>query len=166
MGNSGGAQRRSHPHHPQQHPSARAHRRRQYRVADGGTLPELLDLRAEVHIHIDKQLPVQGGLGGGSANAIAALIGLEQELDRRLSPPERLRLAAEIGSDVPLFLFGGAVVGVGRGEEVFPSSRYSLVALRPGAAGNRGFYPASLPGLGQPAGRRVDRAPPQLQSRS
>ena len=81
---------------------------------------ELLDRRAEVHIHIDKQLPVQGGLGGGSANAIAALIGLEHELDCRLSPPDRLLLAAEIGSDIPLFLLGGAVVGVGRGEEVYP----------------------------------------------
>ena len=81
---------------------------------------EMLDLRAEVHIHIDKQLPLQGGLGAGSANAVAALIGLERELDRRLSPPDRLRVAAEIGSDVPLFLLGGAVVGVGRGEEVFP----------------------------------------------
>ena len=81
---------------------------------------ELLGLRAEVHIHIDKRLPVQGGLGGGSANAIAALLGLEHELDRRLSPPERLLLAAEIGSDIPLFLVGGAVVGVGRGEEVYP----------------------------------------------
>jgi 4-diphosphocytidyl-2-C-methyl-D-erythritol kinase len=81
---------------------------------------ELLDLRAEVHIHIDKQLPVQGGLGGGSANAIAALLGLEHELDCRLPQPERLLLAAEIGSDIPLFLLGGAVVGVGRGEEVYP----------------------------------------------
>ncbi|MGC2398673.1 MAG: 4-(cytidine 5'-diphospho)-2-C-methyl-D-erythritol kinase [Acidobacteriaceae bacterium] len=77
-------------------------------------------IQAEVHIHIDKQLPVQGGLGAGSANAVAALIGLEIELGLRLSPPERLRLAAEIGSDVPLFLLGGAVIGLGRGEEVFP----------------------------------------------
>jgi 4-diphosphocytidyl-2-C-methyl-D-erythritol kinase len=81
---------------------------------------ELLGLRAEVHVHIDKQLPVQGGLGGGSANAIAALLGLEQELNRQLSQPQRLLLAAEIGSDIPLFLLGGAVVGVGRGEEVYP----------------------------------------------
>src|SRR6202167_5309358 len=81
---------------------------------------DLLHLRAEVHIHIDKQLPLQGGLGAGSANAVAALIGLEHELDRRLPPAERLRVAAEIGSDVPLFLLGGAVVGVGRGEEVYP----------------------------------------------
>jgi 4-diphosphocytidyl-2-C-methyl-D-erythritol kinase len=81
---------------------------------------DALNLRAEVHIHIDKQLPVQGGLGAGSANAVASLIGLEHELDRRLSPPERLLIAAEIGSDVPLFLLGGAVAGLGRGEEVYP----------------------------------------------
>jgi 4-diphosphocytidyl-2-C-methyl-D-erythritol kinase len=81
---------------------------------------DMLNLRAEVHIHIDKQLPMQGGLGAGSANAIAALIGLEHELGRRLPPPERLRAAAETGSDVPLFLLGGAVAGVGRGEEVYP----------------------------------------------
>src|ERR1700749_3117730 len=41
-----------------------------------------LAMQAEVHIHIDKRLPVQGGLGGGSANAVAALIGLERELGR------------------------------------------------------------------------------------
>jgi 4-diphosphocytidyl-2-C-methyl-D-erythritol kinase len=81
---------------------------------------QTLDLNAEVHIAIDKQLPLQGGLGAGSANAVAALIGLEHQLDRRLSPPDRLRVAAEIGSDVPLFLLGGSVIGVGRGEEVFP----------------------------------------------
>ena len=71
---------------------------------------ELLGIQAEVHVHIDKQLPVQGGLGAGSANAVAALIGLEHELDRRISPAERLRVAAGIGSDVPLFLLGGAVM--------------------------------------------------------
>src|ERR1700733_1696057 len=86
---------------------------------------QVLDLQADVHIHIEKQLPVQGGLGGGSANAVAALIGLEQELDRRLSPPERLRVASEVGSDVPLFLLGGAVVGVGRGgRRCSPSPTY------------------------------------------
>jgi 4-diphosphocytidyl-2-C-methyl-D-erythritol kinase len=81
---------------------------------------QMLDLNAEVHIDIDKQLPLQGGLGAGSANAVAALIGLEHQLHRRLSAPERLRVAAEIGSDVPLFLLGGSAVGLGRGEEVFP----------------------------------------------
>jgi len=79
---------------------------------------------AEVRIHIEKRLPVQGGLGAGSANAVAALIGLERELRAAgvppLSAPERLRIAEEVGSDVPLFLVGGAVLGVGRGEQVYP----------------------------------------------
>jgi 4-diphosphocytidyl-2-C-methyl-D-erythritol kinase len=79
-----------------------------------------LDIQAEVDIHIDKQLPVQGGIGAGSANAIAALLGLEYELGRRLSPADRMRIAEETGSDVPLYLVGGAVVGVGRGEQVYP----------------------------------------------
>ena len=75
---------------------------------------------AEVEIHIEKRLPVQGGLGAGSANAAAALLGLERELGVALSADDRLRVAAEVGSDVPLFLMGGAVLGLGRGEEVSP----------------------------------------------
>jgi 4-diphosphocytidyl-2-C-methyl-D-erythritol kinase len=89
-----------------------------WRIVEGCL--DLFNLRAEVHIHIDKQLPMQGGLGAGSANAVAALIGLEHELGHRFPPADRLRLAAATGSDVPLFLLGGAVVGVGRGEEVYP----------------------------------------------
>jgi 4-diphosphocytidyl-2-C-methyl-D-erythritol kinase len=83
-----------------------------------------MGLTAEVAIHIEKRLPVQGGLGAGSANAVAALVGLERELERAgigpLTDAERLRIAAEVGSDVPLFLIGGAVLGTGRGEQVSP----------------------------------------------
>jgi 4-diphosphocytidyl-2-C-methyl-D-erythritol kinase len=79
-----------------------------------------LGVGAEVHIHIEKNLPVQGGMGAGSANAAAALLGLERELGVALPGVERLLLAAEIGSDVPLFLLGGAVLGLGRGEQVVP----------------------------------------------
>jgi 4-diphosphocytidyl-2-C-methyl-D-erythritol kinase len=79
-----------------------------------------LGVAAEVAIHIEKRLPVQGGMGAGSANAAAALVGLERELGVALPGVERLKLAAEIGSDVPLFLLGGAVLGLGRGELVVP----------------------------------------------
>jgi 4-diphosphocytidyl-2-C-methyl-D-erythritol kinase len=75
---------------------------------------------ARVRIEIEKQLPVQGGLGGASSNAVAALLGLERELKRELPSPDKFRLAAEVGSDLPLFLIGGTVLGVGRGEEVYP----------------------------------------------
>ncbi len=74
------------------------------------------NVAAEVAIHIEKNLPVQGGLGAGSANAAAALNGLEHELRLSLSGTARMELAAEAGSDVPLFLLGGAVMGTGRGE--------------------------------------------------
>ncbi|MHB8303022.1 MAG: 4-(cytidine 5'-diphospho)-2-C-methyl-D-erythritol kinase [Acidobacteriaceae bacterium] len=79
-----------------------------------------LHIAADVAIHIDKRLPVQGGLGAGSANAAAALIGLEKELGIALPAAERLAIAAEVGSDVPLFLIGGTVLGLGRGEVVSP----------------------------------------------
>ena len=103
-------------------------------LQDGG-------VSADVAIHIEKRLPVQGGLGAGSANAVAALIGLEAELGIPTTPPpvgskrwkslkeiglltycstKRLDIAAEVGSDVPLFLIGGAVLGLDRGQEVYP----------------------------------------------
>ena len=144
---------------------------------------EALGLSFEVEIHIEKRLPVQGGLGAGSANAVAALVGLETELgignelsglppfeqkalegwgtqtfvvgdanplrqaQGRLSPAvaaatsaqddsvalaggssettlgwpgRRMGLAAEVGSDVPLFLVGGTVLGLDRGQQVYP----------------------------------------------
>ena len=76
--------------------------------------------RGKVTIQIDKQLPVQGGLGAASSNAIATMLGLECELDTKLPAEDKLRVAAEVGSDLPLFLIGGTVLGVGRGEEVYP----------------------------------------------
>jgi len=95
---------------------------------------EALELTAEVEVHIEKRLPVQGGLGAGSANAVAALVGLEAELElarnlRATGLPaaagetwrsKRLEIAAQVGSDVPLFLIGGTVLGVDRGQEVYP----------------------------------------------
>jgi 4-diphosphocytidyl-2-C-methyl-D-erythritol kinase len=79
-----------------------------------------LNITANVHIHIEKTLPIQGGMGAGSANAAAATLGLERELGLALPGPARLEVAAEVGSDVPLFLLGGTILGLNRGEEVYP----------------------------------------------
>ncbi len=79
-----------------------------------------LKARGRVVIQVEKLLPVQGGLGGASSNAVATLLALERALGKQLPPEERLRLATEVGSDLPLFLVGGTVLGVGRGEEVYP----------------------------------------------
>lgn len=79
-----------------------------------------LNAKGKVVIEIEKRLPVQGGLGGASGNAVAALVALEKSTNKRLTGEERLRVAAEVGSDIPLFLVGGTILGVGRGEEVYP----------------------------------------------
>jgi 4-diphosphocytidyl-2-C-methyl-D-erythritol kinase len=89
-----------------------------YRMAE--RILRTFKLRSKVRITIEKGLPVQGGLGAASSNAVATMLGLEKALKRQLSPLERLRLAAEVGSDLPLFLVGGTVLGTGRGEEVYP----------------------------------------------
>jgi 4-diphosphocytidyl-2-C-methyl-D-erythritol kinase len=82
---------------------------------------QALKAKGRVIIEIEKRLPVQGGLGGASGNAAAALLALELELKKQLSGPDKLRIAAEVGSDVPLFLIGGTVLGVSRGEQVYPA---------------------------------------------
>ena len=87
-----------------------------------------LRAKGRVVIEIEKRLPVQGGLGGASANAVATLLGLERAVKKSLPAAERLRIAAEVGSDLPLFLVGGTVLGVGRGEQVYPLPELSAVA--------------------------------------
>jgi 4-diphosphocytidyl-2-C-methyl-D-erythritol kinase len=76
--------------------------------------------RGKVVIYIEKQLPVQGGMGAASSNAIATMLGLERELGVKLASDDKLRIAGDVGSDLPLFLVGGTVLGIGRGEEVYP----------------------------------------------
>jgi 4-diphosphocytidyl-2-C-methyl-D-erythritol kinase len=81
---------------------------------------DLLKIQGKVSIRIEKQLPIQGGIGGASGNAVAALLAMELTSHKRLQFTDRLRIAAEVGSDVPLFLIGGTVMGVAHGEEVYP----------------------------------------------
>jgi 4-diphosphocytidyl-2-C-methyl-D-erythritol kinase len=89
-----------------------------YRIAE--RVLRAFKLRSKVRITIEKGLPVEGGVGAASSNAVATLLGLEKALKRQLTPLERLELAAEVGSDLPLFLIGGTVLGTGRGEQVYP----------------------------------------------
>jgi 4-diphosphocytidyl-2-C-methyl-D-erythritol kinase len=97
-----------------------------YRIAEHTMAA--LRARGRVIITIEKRLPVQGGLGAGSGNAVAALLALERGLKKKLSGAERLRIAAEVGSDLPLFLVGGTVLGVGHGEEVYPLPELPMVS--------------------------------------
>ena len=67
-------------------------------------------------IHLLKRVPIQAGLGGGSADAAAMLVGLNRFWDLRLTQEELLQIGATLGSDVPFLLQGGTARGTGRGE--------------------------------------------------
>ncbi len=84
-------------------------------------------------ITIDKKVPMQAGLGGGSADAAAALLALARLWGG--APVTLLReIAATIGADVPFFLSGGTALGLGRGEEIYPLvdlPQHWIVIVRP-----------------------------------
>ena len=69
---------------------------------------------------VRKDIPVAGGMAGGSADAAAALVACDRVWDLGTSDDDLLALAAELGSDVPFSLVGGTARGVGRGEQVMP----------------------------------------------
>ncbi len=130
-----------------------------------------LHAKGRVVIEIEKRLPVQGGLGGASANAVATLLGLERALGKRLAAEERLRIAAEVGSDLPLFLVGGTVLGVGRGEQVYPLADLAAIALvvvtpEVGVSTPKAFAEWDrLCGAGEPSSGKIgEREPAELRS--
>lgn len=69
---------------------------------------------------LEKSIPIAAGLGGGSADAAAALVGLNRLWRGGRTVADLVRIAGRIGSDVPFFLIGGAALGVGRGNELYP----------------------------------------------
>ncbi len=75
---------------------------------------------AGARLGLVKRIPAGAGLGGGSADAAAALVLLERLWGLDLEPERLWDLAAGLGSDVPFFLSGGLALGVGRGEEILP----------------------------------------------
>ncbi|MGY1723083.1 4-(cytidine 5'-diphospho)-2-C-methyl-D-erythritol kinase [Blastococcus sp. SYSU DS0533] len=75
---------------------------------------------ADADLDVVKRIPVAGGLAGGSADAAATLVALDALWGTRAGREELLRLAAELGSDVPFGLVGGVALGTGRGEQVSP----------------------------------------------
>ena len=89
-----------------------------YRVAD--RFMKTIGQRGKVAVTIEKNLPLQGGLGAASSNGVATLLALEREAQRTLDADDRLRISEEVGSDLPLFLVGGTIYGEGRGEQVLP----------------------------------------------
>jgi len=88
----------------------------------------------DAHLKLVKQIPIAAGLGGGSADAAAALVGLNTIWEARRSPQQLATIGATLGSDVPFFLQGGTALASGRGEEVYPvddASRFGVVIVKP-----------------------------------
>ncbi|MFD4774113.1 4-(cytidine 5'-diphospho)-2-C-methyl-D-erythritol kinase [Streptomyces sp. NPDC058427] len=77
-------------------------------------------IEPRVHIHIDKDIPVAGGMAGGSADGAGALLACDALWSTGATRAELLAICAELGSDVPFSLVGGAALGVGRGEQLTP----------------------------------------------
>ncbi|MEV5145991.1 4-(cytidine 5'-diphospho)-2-C-methyl-D-erythritol kinase [Streptomyces sp. NPDC052727] len=75
-------------------------------------------IEPKVHLHIAKDIPVAGGMAGGSADGAGALLACDRLWGTGASRAELLAICAELGSDVPFSLVGGAALGVGRGERL------------------------------------------------
>ena len=88
----------------------------------------------DVMVQLDKRIPLQAGLGGGSADAAATLTALARVWRVAVSPDQLSDLAATLGADVPFFLSGGTALGLGRGDEIHPLDdwpRHWVVLLVP-----------------------------------
>jgi len=86
-------------------------------------------------IRLRKNIPLQAGLGGGSADAAATLMALARLWNVPVRPAQLTDVAATLGADVPFFLSGGTALGLGRGDEVYPLAdlpRHWIVLLVPG----------------------------------
>lgn len=83
-------------------------------------LAERAGIAPDVHLHIEKRIPVAGGMAGGSADGAAALLACDALWGLKTPVDDLLALCAELGSDVPFSLVGGAALGTGRGEILTP----------------------------------------------
>jgi 4-diphosphocytidyl-2-C-methyl-D-erythritol kinase len=100
-----------------------------YRAVD--LLRRELRLRDGVAMELQKNVPAGRGLGGGSSDAAAALLGFLRLTGKKLDEARLFELAASLGADVPFFLQGGRALGVGKGDEIYPlpdvAKQYLLV---------------------------------------
>src|SRR5882757_3261525 len=89
-----------------------------YRAVDA--LRSELKIRGDVEINLHKAIPAGGGLGGGSSDAAAALLGYLRLTGKKVARDRLIEIAVSLGADVPFFLFGGRALGVNKGDEIYP----------------------------------------------
>ncbi len=108
-----------------------------------------------VRLRLDKRIPVEGGLGGGSSNAATVLLALRDLFGEPASVDDLIGIAASLGADVPYFLVGGTALGTGRGDRIeelpdLAEERLSLVSPASGVSTRRVFESGLLGAAGEP----------------
>jgi len=76
------------------------------------------DFALDIHIEVNKSIPVAGGMAGGSADAAAVIVGLNELFTLEMSREEMLEFGSKLGSDVPFMITGGTAIGQGRGDQL------------------------------------------------
>jgi 4-diphosphocytidyl-2-C-methyl-D-erythritol kinase len=105
-----------------------------YRAVDA--LQQELKINAGVEILLQKKIPAGRGLGGGSSDAAAALLGYLRFTRKKIPQTRLLEVAATLGADVPFFLLGGRALGIGKGDEIYPLPdirKLNLLIVSPGS---------------------------------
>jgi 4-diphosphocytidyl-2-C-methyl-D-erythritol kinase len=95
---------------------------------------ERAGIDSSIRVALEKKIPHGAGLGGGSSDAASTLLGLNELFEVGLAPDELMKLAAELGSDVPFFIVRSASICRGRGELVTPralDAEFHLLLLKP-----------------------------------
>lgn len=97
-----------------------------------------IGFQGSISAYLEKKIPVARGLGGGSSDAAAALIGVLRLTKTKLPLERLMEIAAGLGADVPFFLFGGRALAVNRGDEIYPMAdtpRRTIVVVSPRGIG-------------------------------
>ncbi|MCK6081140.1 4-(cytidine 5'-diphospho)-2-C-methyl-D-erythritol kinase [Microbacterium sp. EYE_5] len=118
-----------------------------------------------IRLEIHKGVPVAGGMGGGSADAAAALVAVNDLVDGGLTAADLHALGAQLGADVPFALLGGTAVGTGRGDELAPAlgrGRFAWVLVADGGGLSTPEVYGTLDRLRSEADIAPDRATPSV----
>jgi 4-diphosphocytidyl-2-C-methyl-D-erythritol kinase len=119
-----------------------------------------LKIRSGVEIELWKKIPAGGGLGGGSSDAAAALLGYLRLTGKKLPTARLMQIAASLGADVPVFLLGGRALGVNRGDEIYPLAdipKQAILVVAP--RGIHVFTPEAFRWVNAPALTKVAATP-------
>ena len=81
-------------------------------------LAKSFEIEIDVHIEVNKTIPVAGGMAGGSADAAAVIVCINDLYNLDMTRDEMLNLGAQLGSDVPFMINGGTAIGQGRGDQL------------------------------------------------